>query len=720
MVGQLLLEDEYVINVKVRRPIDGSCPPPPTFTVACHDAKPGGDVTFDYHGTSLDKKLALPSSDYIGSFTVGPDCVEKREGIDKMDQATKPIGWNNIEPDSASDNDYWEPKKHTSITMKPGGRRIYDGVPLGEKEAPDCGSQTNLPQVKVYGEDSNLLATNVYKPPTEDEKPCQKGLLYVERIADHCKSTSGALYVPPVQHEKLKESKSDPPVMRGNSRRSESERLRAKMNKNPYSSIIQKGSAIQVRNKLMDIGENDIDINDGRPNSTFPALLSLPHNVKQPHSDSVAPNRSLKFPVPQACVSHPCPRLRQLQNSVQLSQSFTLFPTTPDIKPPRQSFNIPPSRSNSSSSVPSRLTDCRPRFSSVFPGSSFRSTNTDQKDTKYCGYTPDEETDITDEEYIGKSAFFQAPASLRSRSSSLKQNPSSIILQDCDQSRSERCNLELYHRLSPPKDMTSILNEPSYSNKFNTDSSSHNYYSDGEFSTAYATSSDNSPDRDTSPGFHKPLYYPDNQRVSKSSSSAPWYSSNAGQHIGISPSNAWKRKNDHQKRAQSFNLSSRSMTNLCPPLRQPKSHIRFVRQEDDSLDETESEVDKPGALRGRTCVRAGSYRSATSVDSTSHRPVWVRNSSSPRSNYSSAPRQCLPSHPRLLSSPYLGSSSPQTARSTRHLTGISRQTPTPTFFPEHMYRQRPAPSRVIQGQHIIFLTVTFFCFYEWPLFLLTT
>ena len=385
MVGQLLLEDEYIINVKVRRPLNGSTPPPPpTFTVACHDPQQDSNFMVENHSSSnvdheiqhprsfdvssVKRKIVPGGSDYIGSFTVGPGadhCELPLPLSIRNSNPPKQLEWPGSCQDDYRSSSKHEKKKETSIAMHPGERRIVSGDTFEPV--------THLPQVKVYGDDNELLASNTFKTPSGSglsSKPSQKGSLYVERIADHCQSVSGQLYVPPVQVNKLLEKDQPTPPMRGNSRRSESERLNAKMKKKPFTPIIEKFPdrfiVSDARNRLQDVLRDQVipENSQHRPlGKSYSTPVCRPNDVSQRLVESCQLEPVLVFPPPTPCVPHNCPREKEINASKHLSHSSTLFPTSPSIpskeSPVKKSLN----------EKREKVAEHAPCYSSVYDGS---------------------------------------------------------------------------------------------------------------------------------------------------------------------------------------------------------------------------------------------------------------------------------------------------------------------------------------------------------------
>ncbi|XP_018027016.1 uncharacterized protein LOC108682377 isoform X1 [Hyalella azteca] len=667
MVGQMLLEDEYVINVKVRRPIDGPCPPPPTFTVACHDARTSEFDVTDYRdlqrGLLPHDKFALPATEYIGAFTIGPD---KQDKVGFNGNSLKPIEW---KTQYAPPEDQWDFKKHTSVTMRPGNRKIYTEDSSQEKclkDPPDSGALRSLPQVKVYGDDMSLIATNVFKAPPKDQesKPSQTGSLYVERIADHCKSTSGELYVPPVQEAKLKDSKIGQAAMRGNSRRTESERILAKMNKKSFPSIVQKPLNPQARENLSCILENEVVNGKNEMYESYPRL-SLPYNAP-------AEKAPLKFPTPQECTRHPCPRWNQLNNSVHLSQSSTLFPTTPAGKTRHQSFNVPPSRSDSSSSLPTNLTDCQPHYSSVFPGMSCQ-LGSSNSFTFHNGHW---EQESTDEEYSEGIEFFRTPNSMRNRSPSSRNDHSELpILPSMggqppgEQSRFHDRRSPFDHKHSTPDNY--MRNKFDHASLLSASNAEQSYF-DGEYAISSATVSDSSPERCVESSLHgKP------QRYCEKSFSFD------NHHYFVQPTNQ-SHKNPYTEsrntptgsilgRNAKYGLpeyyqKSESMIDLDHEKTKSPQHIRFANQGAVGLGQKEN-FSRNKTSRGKAC------------------DLFLLEPVPARSCYSGGPL------PRISLMAPAGSAHQQLAQN-HHLP------PTRTYFPKDVYRQRCAESRVrFQGDH---------------------
>lgn len=393
-MGQLLLEDEYVINVKVRRPIDGFCPPPPTFTVACHDSNQpitsqkligiqSNELTNHdaekNNGYDPNGSYPQPSNaSYIGAFTIGPDQTDETEIYFPNKNVQKSIEWNNPDNSYAKRHDF--SKKETSVTMLPGDRKFYPQYyPCASvgKCPLDSGSLKSLPQVRVFGDDETLLATNIFKNPEErrvahvpENRTCN-GSLYVERHKDHCQSTNGQLYVPPVSVSKLKQDEDNTP-MRGNSRRTETERINAKLNKKlGFTPTVLKCSeyqnAILARERVSEMLESritppmDKKFREIGPQDS--SHVYFENNETSDHSFL-----QLRFPSPVNCLPHACPRNRQLESSVFLTQSSTMFPSSPSTRLSSQSFNYPSGRTSCSSNYPqdSDFTDCDPCYPIFF------------------------------------------------------------------------------------------------------------------------------------------------------------------------------------------------------------------------------------------------------------------------------------------------------------------------------------------------------------------
>lgn len=375
-MGQLLLEDEYVINVKVRRPLDGPCPPPPTFTVACHDSNQTNanhrfapkiqyePILQNSNEMIKHESIRWPSNSYIGSFTIGPDKNDESDTFILKNNFPKSITWK--EEEESPSPRYDLSKKATSVTMQPGGRKFYPDN-LQRKCPQDSGNLMILPQVRVFGEDENLIATNVYKPPATESciKPTQRGSLYVERIRDHCKSSCGQLYVPPVNDMLLKKDDIDVP-MRGNSRRTESERLNAKLKKKGLTILNGKST----ESKQTEVARDHLsELLDGCV--TYPFGLKMPDVVPTTMNETKHDENaySLQFPTPISCVPHQCPRNRELTSSVQLTQSCTMFPSCPSaMLKSNQSFNFPSGRTSATRNYleDSDLTDYEPCYSAVY------------------------------------------------------------------------------------------------------------------------------------------------------------------------------------------------------------------------------------------------------------------------------------------------------------------------------------------------------------------
>lgn len=193
MVGQLMVEDEYTINVKLRRPMrEGGCLAPPTLTFS-------------------------PDSPAL-TFTPPPDATFREL------RATKSV---NGRPCLTVGT---QPRPGQLSIMPPG-----EACPVGPPPLPQVlVGRKPLPLVQVFSDDNDLVATNKFTAPQDrapsplrprsgqlalDYPSTAAGTLFVPRIPEHCKSDSGVLYVPPVEEQKLRVQKKDEPPLRGNSRR---------------------------------------------------------------------------------------------------------------------------------------------------------------------------------------------------------------------------------------------------------------------------------------------------------------------------------------------------------------------------------------------------------------------------------------------------------------------------------------------------------------------
>ncbi|XP_064082879.1 proline-rich protein 36-like [Macrobrachium nipponense] len=251
MVTQLVVEDEYTINVKLRRPLtNGSCLLPPTITITPDDPTitilppPNVSLTHAQAAKSVNGAPAMVvgcSTDLSKPFPLeGPSWCHYKADDYSEDLKARQLS---IMP---------PPPSTPASPPPPPVRRTY----LEERVSDDKVTHgcLRLPLVQVFSDDNMLVATNKFSTPSEPPPsssvrlqpatssfksnsasshalappsqlqepphPTAPGSLYVERIPAHCKSDCGVLYVPPVDERRLRRSKQDEPPAKGNSRRS--------------------------------------------------------------------------------------------------------------------------------------------------------------------------------------------------------------------------------------------------------------------------------------------------------------------------------------------------------------------------------------------------------------------------------------------------------------------------------------------------------------------
>ncbi|XP_050690472.1 uncharacterized protein LOC126982467 isoform X10 [Eriocheir sinensis] len=199
MVGQLMVEDEYTINVKLRRPLgEGRCLAPPT-------------LTFSADSPAL-------------TLTPPPDAAFKDL------RATRTI---NGAPAITVGTQGRRPELYPGQYSLPApGESCHVGPPLPPQVLV---GRVPLPLVQVYSHDNDLVATNTFMVPRDrapspppqphagqlaiDCPTSAAGTLFVPRIPAHCKSDCGVLYVPPVEERQLRGQLREEIPTRGNSRR---------------------------------------------------------------------------------------------------------------------------------------------------------------------------------------------------------------------------------------------------------------------------------------------------------------------------------------------------------------------------------------------------------------------------------------------------------------------------------------------------------------------
>ena len=186
-MGRLLLEDEYVINVKVRRPLE-------------HIDKLR---KIDRPTVNNERRFSVPRNSFNNNDSYGPNDNANGNIWSAKASGISDIAGNITGKYSKSFNHHAKTSDENRETMKP--------------------SHKGFPNLKPHG-------TSADKNVSQPSKPSKEGSLYIERIASHCQSSTGQLYVPPVPMDMSSKDEFCEPS-RGNSRRSASERIQHRMTK---------------------------------------------------------------------------------------------------------------------------------------------------------------------------------------------------------------------------------------------------------------------------------------------------------------------------------------------------------------------------------------------------------------------------------------------------------------------------------------------------------
>nr|XP_027211377.1 formin-like protein 5 [Penaeus vannamei] len=282
MVGRLMVEDEYTINVKVRRPLgEEACLAPPTITITPDSSRitltPPDNSTLTYAHASKSVNGSPPmavgcstlprsSASSRGSWATLPHPSRHAAGAKPSGSGLEVALASKAEPPAANyvglslskslgkqvyDSDEAPALRQQIMPPPPPERRAPPGLlPLTAPLSP-CSPDLPLsppagvthgclplPIIQVFADDSSHVATNRFIAPPRLVSPHEgvrrqgsprpvdrsashtaAGCLYVPRIPEHCKSDSGMLYVPPVDEHNLRQSRKDGPPAKGNSRR---------------------------------------------------------------------------------------------------------------------------------------------------------------------------------------------------------------------------------------------------------------------------------------------------------------------------------------------------------------------------------------------------------------------------------------------------------------------------------------------------------------------
>lgn len=282
MVGRLMVEDEYTINVKVRRPLgEEACLAPPTITITPDSSRitltPPDNSTLTYAHASKSVNGSPPmavgcstlprsSASSRGSWATLPHPSRHAAGAKPSGSGLEVALASKAEPPAANyvglslskslgkqvyDSDEAPALRQQIMPPPPPERRAPPGLlPLTAPLSP-CSPDLPLsppagvthgclplPIIQVFADDSSHVATNRFVAPPRLVSPHEgvrrqgsprpvdrsashtaAGCLYVPRIPEHCKSDSGMLYVPPVDEHNLRQSRKDGPPAKGNSRR---------------------------------------------------------------------------------------------------------------------------------------------------------------------------------------------------------------------------------------------------------------------------------------------------------------------------------------------------------------------------------------------------------------------------------------------------------------------------------------------------------------------
>lgn len=247
MVG-LVQEDEYTINVKLRRPLGdgGGCLQPPTITITPDIPA----ITLTPPPNASFKAVRAAKGEGGGNPLVLATQTRPRQRILHRPQQQLSI----MPPSNLEHGVEGRPRRHYTLPLV----QVYDaddtllGTTNYQTPAGTCPRGT----ISTRHPTSCALAhrtsptclepsSPTYCVPAHPSSPTSRssvpaltapGTLFVPRIKEHCKSDSGVLYVPPVEEEQLRQRQQDKPPTPGNSRRANNQLARRQSGGTPSSS----------------------------------------------------------------------------------------------------------------------------------------------------------------------------------------------------------------------------------------------------------------------------------------------------------------------------------------------------------------------------------------------------------------------------------------------------------------------------------------------------